>query len=73
MLALNAGSSSLKFGLYGVDGDKPQPIVAGEASAIGLSRMIGHVESKHFMILVGRAPVPAPQRRVPGGHGGPPH
>jgi len=35
ILALNSGSSSLKFGLYARDGDKPIPIAAGAIEAIG--------------------------------------
>jgi acetate kinase len=35
MLALNAGSSSIKFGLFGMDGAKPTYLFAGEVADIG--------------------------------------
>jgi acetate kinase len=35
ILALNAGSSSLKFGLYRVDGSRTERVLTGEAEAIG--------------------------------------
>ena len=37
VLALNCGSSSLKFGLFGARGSKMHPRVTGEAQAIGSS------------------------------------
>ena len=35
MLALNSGSSSLKFGLYRVESSIPKVLLSGEAEAIG--------------------------------------
>ena len=35
ILALNSGSSSLKFGLYRVGSSKAEMLVSGEAEAIG--------------------------------------
>jgi acetate kinase len=36
VLTLNGGSSSLKFGLYQVDGSSPEPLMTGEADGHGL-------------------------------------
>jgi acetate kinase len=36
VLTLNGGSSSLKFGLYRVDGSSPEPLMTGEADGDGL-------------------------------------
>jgi hypothetical protein len=38
ILALNCGSSSLKFGLYPVEGSIPNALLSGEVEAIGNDR-----------------------------------
>jgi acetate kinase len=44
VLALNSGSSSLKFGLYRVDSSQTRRLIAGEAESIGEESAIFHVE-----------------------------
>ncbi|HEV2540126.1 MAG TPA: acetate/propionate family kinase [Frateuria sp.] len=47
VLAINSGSSSLKFGLFGVRGGKVTPCATGEAQAIGSSAGLLRVRDGH--------------------------
>jgi acetate kinase len=51
VLAINSGSSSLKFGLFGVRGSKVTPCVTGEAQAIGSSAGLLRVRDGHGDVL----------------------
>ena len=44
VLALNSGSSSLKFGFYRVDSTQTRRLIAGEAESIGEEAALFHVE-----------------------------
>ena len=52
MLALNSGSSSLKFGLYRVDSSQTQRLIAGEAESIGEEAAVFHAEDPKGVSLL---------------------
>ena len=51
VLALNSGSSSLKFGLYYGSGNEVAPLLSGEASRIGTSSATLHVVDASGVVL----------------------
>ncbi len=65
VLALNSGSSSLKFGLYRVDASIAEPLMTGEAEALGES-----TSTFHAQVAVGgpvvheHAPLPGPSEAI---------
>jgi acetate kinase len=62
VLALNSGSSSLKFGLYRVDASGADMLLTGEAEAIGEERGVFHVEDGSGGTLVSEAATLPSQR-----------
>jgi acetate kinase len=63
VLALNSGSSSLKFGLYQVRSLGTQRLVSGEAESIGTAAAVFHAEgSTGTSLLRERAALPTQQR-----------
>jgi acetate kinase len=62
VLALNSGSSSLKFGLYDVQSASVEPIVSGEAEAIGLAGSRFHAEDSGHRIVASEGEFIADQR-----------
>src|SRR5271154_6300517 len=52
VLALNSGSSSLKFGLYRVGSSRTQMLLSGEAEAIGEGNSKFHAQDAHEDTLV---------------------
>ena len=55
VLALNSGSSSLKFGLYDVRPASIEPLVSGEAEAIGEANSRFHAEDKRGGVVATEA------------------
>ncbi|MDQ6685279.1 MAG: acetate kinase, partial [Pseudomonadota bacterium] len=51
VLALNSGSSSLKFGLYDVRSAAVEPLVTGEADSIGNAGGRFHAEDRRGAVL----------------------
>ena len=65
VLALNSGSSSLKFGLYQVRSLGTQRLVSGEAESIGTAAAVFHAEgSTGTSLLRERAALPTQQNAV---------
>jgi acetate kinase len=62
ILALNSGSSSLKFGLYDVHSASVAPLVSGEAEAIGLTGSRLHAEDSRGSVVASEADFIADQR-----------
>lgn len=62
VLALNSGSSSLKFGLYRVCPSRVERLVSGEAESIGEARSAFHAEDEHGQDLL-RETAPMPGQR----------
>ncbi|MFZ0798953.1 MAG: acetate/propionate family kinase [Terriglobales bacterium] len=54
ILALNSGSSSLKFGVYYRGANDEEPLLTGSAEGIGHSKGSLHIRSSDGKILVGR-------------------
>src|ERR1700676_35072 len=54
VLALNSGSSSLKFGIYYRGATDEEPLLTGSAEGIGHSNGSLHIRSSDGKILVGR-------------------
>ena len=52
VLALNSGSSSLKFGLYGVGPSRIERLLSGEAESIGDKSGKCHAEDSHGNALL---------------------
>jgi acetate kinase len=52
VLALNSGSSSLKFGLYRVGSSRNQMLLSGEAEAIGEEESKFHAQDTHENVLL---------------------
>jgi acetate kinase len=52
VLALNSGSSSLKFGLYRVGSSRTQMLLSGEAEAIGEEESKFHAQDVHENVLL---------------------
>jgi acetate kinase len=62
VLALNSGSSSLKFGLYRVSGSRTEELLSGAAEAIGDANGKFHARDSHGSLLSCNAsPVPSQQ------------
>jgi acetate kinase len=59
VLALNSGSSSLKFGLYRVGSSRTQILLSGEAEAIGEENSKFHAQDAYEDALL-RETVPIP-------------
>ena len=55
VLALNSGSSSLKFGLYRVHGADVEPLLSGEAESIGRGEGAFHVTDRQGRELIKEA------------------
>ncbi len=62
VLALNSGSSSLKFGLYRVGPSRIETLLSGEAELIGASDAKIHVQDAHANVLLSET-VPIPSQR----------
>jgi acetate kinase len=62
VLALNSGSSSLKFGLYRVGSSRTETLVAGEAESIGDQRSEFHAQNSRKKTLLHET-VPLPGQR----------
>jgi acetate kinase len=62
VLALNSGSSSLKFGLYRVGSSRTQILLSGEAEAIGEENSKFHAQDAHEDALLCEL-VPIPSQR----------
>ena len=62
VLALNSGSSSLKFGLYDVDSASVTPLLSGEAEAIGGTNSRFHAEDARGRVVASEADFIADQR-----------
>jgi hypothetical protein len=63
ILALNSGSSSLKFGLYRVGASRAETILSGEAQSIGDKEAKFQVQDSHGKPLVSEAGPIADQRQ----------
>jgi acetate kinase len=65
VLALNSGSSSLKFGLYRVGPEKAELLLAGEAEAIGEAGSRFHAQDlRHNTRLVETSPMPTQREAI---------
>jgi acetate kinase len=65
VLALNSGSSSLKFGLYRVDTAHTEPLLSGEAEAIGDPQGKFHAQDARGKNLLSAAmPIPSQQEAI---------
>jgi len=65
ILALNSGSSSLKFGLYRVGPSKAEMLVSGEAEAIGEPAATFHAtDDLGNLLLTETAPIASPENAV---------
>jgi acetate kinase len=62
VLALNSGSSSLKFGLYRVGSSHTQILLSGEAEAIGAENSKFHAQDAHDDALLCET-IPIPSQR----------
>ena len=59
VLALNSGSSSLKFGLYGVGSSRIERLLSGEVESIGDKATKCHAEDSHGSVLLAETgPIP---------------
>jgi len=52
VLALNSGSSSLKFGVYRVDAHHTEPLISGEAESIGKQASAFHATDPRGVLLL---------------------
>ena len=60
VLALNSGSSSLKFGLYGVGPSRIERLLSGEAESIGDKSGKLHAKDSHGNALLAETgPIPS--------------
>lgn len=65
VLALNSGSSSLKFGLYRVVGSKTDMLISGEAESIGRkSSKFRAMDARGSVLISETAPLPSQQDAV---------
>src|SRR6476660_2158883 len=65
VLALNSGSSSLKFGLYGVGPSKIERLLSGEAESIGDKSGEFHAEDSHGNALLSeRGAIPSQREAI---------
>ena len=65
VLALNSGSSSLKFGLYRVDASRTDMLLSGEAEAIGDKESKFHAQDAHGNTLLSEAmPISGQQEAI---------
>jgi acetate kinase len=65
VLALNSGSSSLKFGLYSVGSSRTQILLSGEAEAIGGENSEFHAQDAHEdALLCERGPIPSQREAI---------
>jgi acetate kinase len=65
VLALNSGSSSLKFGLYRVGSSRTQMLLSGEAEAIGEEKSKFHALDMHKDVLLSEmASIPSQREAI---------
>jgi acetate kinase len=65
VLALNSGSSSLKFGLYSVGPSRIEKLLSGEIESIGDHRTKCHAEDLHGRVLLSEtAPIPSQREAI---------
>jgi len=64
VLALNSGSSSLKFGLYRVGADSTDPVITGEAEAVGEKTSAFHAKDAQGHTLLHERAVLASQQQA---------
>jgi acetate kinase len=65
VLALNSGSSSLKFGLYGGGADGTKALLSGEAESIGDKEgKFGARDSRNKVLLSETAPIPSQREAI---------
>ncbi|MEI9991166.1 MAG: acetate/propionate family kinase [Rhizomicrobium sp.] len=65
VLALNSGSSSLKFGLYRTDGAWTQTLLSGEAEAIGGGASRFHAkDAAGHALLIEASSIPGPREAI---------
>jgi acetate kinase len=65
VLALNSGSSSLKFGLYRVASQKTERLISGEAESIGKASAVFHAENPTGTSMLREgAPIPSQKDAV---------
>jgi acetate kinase len=65
VLALNSGSSSLKFGLYGVGPSRIERLVSGEAESIGDKSGKFHAKDSHGNALLSETgPIPSQREAI---------
>ena len=65
VLALNSGSSSLKFGLYRVDSTPIEAVLSGEAQSIGESRgTFAARDSRNHQLVSEDAPLPSQREAI---------
>ncbi|HEX4112624.1 MAG TPA: acetate/propionate family kinase [Stellaceae bacterium] len=65
VLALNSGSSSLKFGLYRVDASRTETLLSGEAEEIGDRESKFHAtDSRGDALLSETVPIPSQQEAI---------
>jgi acetate kinase len=65
VLALNSGSSSLKFGLYHVNARDTERLIAGEAESIGEKQAVFHAkDSLGTALLRENAPLPTQEHAI---------
>jgi len=65
VLALNSGSSSLKFGLYGVGPSRIERLLSGEAKSIGDKSTKCRAEDSHGSVLLSETgPIPSQREAI---------
>ena len=64
VLALNSGSSSLKFGLYGVGPSRIERLLSGEAESIGDKSAKFHAKDSHGKALLSESGAIPSQREA---------
>jgi acetate kinase len=64
VLALNSGSSSLKFGLYRVGSSRTEMLLSGEAESIGDEKGKFHAQDSHENALLSETVAIPSQREV---------
>jgi acetate kinase len=65
VLALNSGSSSLKFGLYGVGSSRIERLLSGEVESIGDKATKCHAEDSHGSVLLAETgPIPGQREAI---------
>src|SRR5271163_1474672 len=65
VLALNSGSSSLKFGLYGVGSSRIERLLSGEAESIGDKSGKFHANDSHGNALLSeRSAIPSQREAI---------